>query len=111
LKLATHRVALSPEHERARATLHEELAAAGFAPPPLSELRKHYGDAIVRALIDSQELVKIANDLVFGAAQLDSAKEKIADAIAREGPLTAARIKDVLGTTRKYAIPLLEYLD
>ena len=102
---------LSLEEETARDVLLEQIRATGFSPPSLTSLIDTHGDALVRALIDSGELVKIGDNFVLSAKQLDRAKQLIAEGATREGPLTAARIKELLGTSRKYAIPLLEYLD
>jgi selenocysteine-specific elongation factor len=111
IRLATHEVTLSLEEESARDVLLGQLSGAGFSPPALASLIDAHGDALVRALIDAGTLVKVSDDLVLSSDQLDNAKRIIAEAAAREGPLTAARIKELLGTSRKYAIPLLEYLD
>ena len=111
LRLATHTVMLSLEEEAARDVLLEQLHDSGFSPPSLTSLSDQHGEALVRALMDSGALVKIGDNFVLSATQLELAKQLIAEGTAREGPLTAARIKELLGTSRKFAIPLLEYLD
>ena len=111
LRLATHAVTLSLEEETARDVLLEQLRATGFSPPSLSSLIDQHGEPLVRALLDAGVLVKINDWLMLSSEQLDRAKQVIAEGAAREGPLTAARIKELLGTSRKFAIPLLEYLD
>ncbi|MGZ4138540.1 MAG: selenocysteine-specific translation elongation factor [Actinomycetota bacterium] len=111
LRISTHTVMLSLEEETARDVLLEHLAASGFSPPPLSSLIDTHGEPLVRALLDAGVLVKIKDDFVLSATQLERAKILIAEGAEREGPLTAARIKELLGTSRKFAIPLLEYLD
>jgi selenocysteine-specific elongation factor len=111
LRMATHVVALSLEDEAARDILLEQLRASGFSPPTLTSLIEQHGEALVRALIDAGALVKINEWLVVSSEQLDDAKRRIAECTALEGPLTAARIKELLGTSRKFAIPLLEHLD
>ncbi len=111
LHLSEHVVTLSLEEETARDVLLEQLSASGFSPPSLSSMIDTHGETLVRALLDSGVLVKISNDFVLSAFKVERAKQLIAEGTAREGPLTAARIKEILGTSRKYAIPLLEYLD
>jgi len=111
IRLASHVVTLSLEEQSARDILFGQLSAAGFSPPSLSSLIDAHGDALVRALIEGGSLVKVSDDFVLSVEQIDTAKRIIAEAASREGPLTAARIKELLGTSRKYAIPLLEYLD
>ena len=111
LRLTEHVVTLSLEEETARDVLLEQLSESGFSPPSLSSLIDTHGEPLVRALLDSGVLVKISDQFILSAFKLAHAKQLIAEGAAREGPLTAARIKELLGTSRKYAIPLLEYLD
>jgi selenocysteine-specific elongation factor len=107
-RVATHRVELDPE--RTRAVL-AQLRAAGMQPPSLAELEGAHGSDLVRAMRDAGLLIALDGGIVFGREQLEEAKERVAKAIANEGPLTAARIKTILETTRKFAIPLCEYFD
>ena len=111
LRLQEHVVTLSLGEQSSRDVLLQQLDASGFSPPSFSSLIDTHGEPLVRALLDSGVLVKIGDNLVLSATQLDRAKQLIAEGAAREGPLTAARIKELLGTSRKYAIPLLEHLD
>lgn len=111
VRLAGHRVTLSPDLEAARGTLLAELDAAGFSPPPAADLAARYGAALIKTLVDAGELIKITPDICYAAGRIGDAKRIIAAAAAAEGPLTAGRIKELLGTSRKYAIPLLERLD
>lgn len=111
LALAAHRVTLSAEQEAARAALESEMDGAGLAPPPLADLARRYGEKLVRALLDGGDLVKVAPDIAFGRAAIRRARETIAAALRAEGPLSTSRLREVLGTSRKYAIPLLEHLD
>jgi selenocysteine-specific elongation factor len=111
LRSKTHVVTLTLEQEAAREVLLGQLAGAAFSPPGLQSLIDAHGGPLVQALIDAGALVRISDNFVFSAEQLEQAKRIIAEGAEREGPLTAARIKELLGTSRKYAIPLLEYLD
>jgi selenocysteine-specific elongation factor len=94
-----------------RDALLGSLDDAGFSPPLLSELYRTYDPALVRALVRSGELVQVAPDLVYRAARLEGLKEQLAAAIAGVGPVTVAQFRDLVSTSRKYAVPLLEYLD
>ncbi|MDQ3973985.1 MAG: SelB C-terminal domain-containing protein, partial [Actinomycetota bacterium] len=67
--------------------------------------------ALVRELEAAGALVRLGADLAVVADALDRAVERLHAAYDTEGPLTAARAKEVLGTSRKYALPLLEELD
>ena len=111
LRLATHTVVLTLEQETARDVLLGQMEDAGFKPPGLQALIDTHGESLVRALVDAGALVKIADDIAFTAHRLEEAKQLIADAAARDELLTASHVREVLDTSRKYAIPLLEFFD
>ncbi len=109
VRLEAHQVRLTPEQERGRRALLDD--AAGLSPPSLRELESRHGAALVRAMLDAGDLVKVADDLVFAASSMAGARAAVAGAIDAEGPATTSQLRQVLGTSRKYAIPLLEHFD
>ena len=94
-----------------RDALLRTLDEAGFSPPLLSELHRRFDPALVRALVRTGELVQVAPDLVYRTSRLDDLREQLTQAIESSGPITVAQFRDLVSTTRKYAVPLLEYLD
>jgi selenocysteine-specific elongation factor len=121
LRLATHRVALSAEEQAAKDHLAAAFARAGLQPAPLEEAIAEAGpqfgiDAnraqrFAQMLINSGELIRVA-DLVFHRSALDGLRETLQKFKAERGAkLDVGAFKDLTGVSRKYAIPLLEYLD
>lgn len=108
-----HAVRLDPAQARARQGLIGALGEALFSPPALSQAAAAAGAsaALVKELEAAGDLVRLGPDLAVPPATLDLAVARLRDAALSEGPLTAARAKEILGTTRKYALPLLEELD
>jgi selenocysteine-specific elongation factor len=66
---------------------------------------------IVTLLLRDKILIKISDDLVFHRDALSDLRKRMAAEKAKSPRLDVARFKDLTGVTRKYAIPLLEYLD
>lgn len=62
-------------------------------------------------LIRQGILVKAADDLYFHASSLAEAKSRLAGFFAGKGEITVAEARDIFNTSRKYALPLLEYFD
>lgn len=62
------------------------------------------------ALVGLGELVRVGTHL-YRAEQLAEVRARLERTLRAEGRMTAARFRDVVGTTRKYAVPLLEYFD
>ena len=62
------------------------------------------------ALVGLGDLVRVGAHL-YRAEQLAEIRARLERTLRAEGRMTAARFRDVVGTTRKYAVPLLEYFD
>ena len=56
-------------------------------------------------------LVKVADDIYFHAAAIDAAKKLLLDSLEAKGEISVGEARNILQTSRKYALPLLEYFD
>jgi selenocysteine-specific elongation factor len=108
VRLASHRVEFSAEQQAVKEKLIGAIEGGGFAPPLAKELDAD--QRLVRAMLDSGELIKIG-DFYLTARRAAEARARVRAAIEAEGPITVAQIRDLLGTSRKYAVPLCEWLD
>jgi selenocysteine-specific elongation factor len=113
LRLPQHAVQLDADQTAARDALLAALGAEPFAPPMLADAaeRARASVALVRELEAAGAIVRVAPDLAFTTDAVSAAHAALRAAYEAEGPLTAARAKAVLETSRKYALPLLEWLD
>lgn len=115
VRLATHKVVLKEEEEKASETIEKLFLEAGLAVPPVNEALKKSGLEPARArtllqmLLRQKKLVRIGDDLVFHRAALETLRSNLAPHKGER--LTVPQFKDLAGVSRKYAIPLLEYLD
>ena len=108
VRLGSHRVELSSEQQALKSKILGAIEGGGFTPPLAKDLD---GDPrLLRAMIDSGDLVKIG-DFYLTARQAVDARTKVRAAIESDGAMTVAQIRDLLGTSRKYAVPLCEWLD
>ncbi len=118
LALATHRVELSPDEERARDAIARVLQTAGLTPPDAAALAAEAGapaavvDRLLK-LLQRQKVVARLDTLWFHDEALkrlkaDVAALKASSAVPR---IDVSTFKERFGVTRKFAIPLLEYLD
>jgi selenocysteine-specific elongation factor len=116
--LASHSVALNDEEARTRDAIVQILREAGLTPPDIAVLADQIGvtaavvDRILNLLVRQKVLVR-SGDLLFhetalARLKIDVQSLKHSDAA---GTLDVAAFKDLCKVTRKYAIPLLEYLD
>jgi selenocysteine-specific elongation factor len=97
--------------------LRTALAEARFQPPQPAELAAALHaqpdrlQAALEILLDRGELRRIAKDLYLTSALHDAAQTAIVENCTRHGSLDIPTLRDRLGTTRKYLIPLLEHFD
>jgi selenocysteine-specific elongation factor len=91
---------------------------ARFAPPePESFASQAGGNAanlgdLFEVCVAEGYLVRITPEIYLHADVETEMRQKVAEGLSsRPAGLTVAEIRDLLGTTRKYAVPLCEYLD
>ncbi len=108
IRRATHAVDLAPEQRKVRDQLIAAIEVGGFQPPLAKDLGAD--PSLLRSLAGSGELVKVS-EFYLTSAQAATARRVVREHIEQHGPVTVADIRDLLGTTRKYAVPLCEWLD
>jgi selenocysteine-specific elongation factor len=111
VRLPTHEPRLDPAQERAVAAMLERFRAEPFAPPTRPEVEQALGSELTAALVERGALVKLGDVVLFERTAYAEAVRRLAAALRAEGTLTAAAARDLLGTSRKYILPLLEHLD
>ena len=107
LRLPSHRPGIpSAEVERVAAT----VAAGEPVPPTIEELRRSgISMPTIDAAVRAGALVRIAPDLVLTPSFVARAVEVVRS--AGSAGITVSEVRHRLGTTRKYAVPLMEHLD
>jgi selenocysteine-specific elongation factor len=72
---------------------------------------KSRAQKIVTLLLRDKILVKISDELVFHRSALEELRRLVMTQKAKSSKMDVAKFKELTGVSRKYAIPLLEYLD
>jgi selenocysteine-specific elongation factor len=117
LALGEHRPDLSDEEARTIERIEALFRERPFAPPAVEELPDALGidpaaaERLVKVLRERGRLVPVAPDLLFHAESIERARHALVEFLAREGRLESVKFKYLLDTTRKFAIPLLDYFD
>ncbi len=115
VRLTAHKLVLREDEERARGTIESAFERAGLAVPAWAEVLAKSGVELKRArsilqiLIRDGKLVRINDDLVFHCSAIGTLKTLLAK--RRSESFGVPAFKEWTGVSRKYAIPLLEYLD
>jgi selenocysteine-specific elongation factor len=110
-------VRLSDEQRRIVDRLEAEFRTAEAAPPSPEEALGRAGvsgneeHTLFQVLVEGRKLVRVKESLFFHADALETIQEKLVALLRERKEIGPADIKDLLGISRKYAIPLLEYFD
>ena len=118
LRLPAHETRLSARERQLADRIIALLSADSFAPPDLKQIEASTGYgrsgtlAVMAVMQQERAIVRVAPELYFLADAVVSIKTTVCQYLAEQrGDLTPAAFRDLIGTSRKYAIPLLEFLD
>jgi selenocysteine-specific elongation factor len=112
-----HGVVMKAEEAESKKLIENAFLSAGLKVPALKDVLaglkvdKGRAQKIVTLLLRDKTLLKISEDLVFHRSALEQLRKTVLAEKSRSSRIDVARFKDLTGVTRKYAIPLLEYLD
>jgi selenocysteine-specific elongation factor len=108
---------LTPEELAAKEQISAAFEQAGLAVPSAREvlagLRIDQARAakLLQILLKEPVLLKVTEDLIFHRSALGRLREMLVRRKAQSNRISVAVFKEITGLSRKYAIPLLEYLD
>ncbi|MBV8207368.1 MAG: selenocysteine-specific translation elongation factor [Acidobacteria bacterium] len=117
IREAGHGVTMHDDESAARERIEKAFAAAGLKVPLLKEVMAGLPVDRVRAqklltlLLRERVLIKLGDELVFHSAALHELRAAVQRHKQQSPTLDVAAFKELTGVSRKYAIPLLEYLD
>lgn len=117
VRLPGHGVVMKDEEAESKKKIEDAFAASGLQVPALQEVipglkvDKIRAQKIVTLLLRDKVLIKISDELVFHRSALETLRRQIAAYKSKSPKIDIAQFKELTGVTRKYAIPLLEYLD
>ena len=117
VRLSSHQVALAGKQEKVREKIESTYRQAGLQPPFFREVAQSLGVSdgearqILAWMLQEGLLVKVKEDMYFHYASLEELKSNLLDFFAGREEITTPQFKELTQTTRKYTIPLLEFLD
>ncbi len=117
IRLFTYKVRLAGDQADAAGRIERLYEESGLKPPYSRSLPDLLGlDAglvadLMRHLVEQKRLVHVQGDLFMNPASLENAREKLQAFLTRNREISVPEMRDLLGLTRKYLIPLLEYFD
>ena len=118
VRLAEHQVALKADEEQLRKDLDEWYRSKGLSTPTIKETMEQfaeYSPQLVKEVLDLQlrdgHLFKISETLYYTKDLIEPLIASVLQYMEKNGEIDAPAFKDLTGLTRKFSIPILEYLD
>jgi len=117
IRLPGRGVVMKDEEAESKKIIEQAFASAGLKVPSLKEVLaglkvdRVRAQKIVTLLLRDKVLIKVSEELVFHQTALVDLRQRIGALKTSVPKIDVARFKDMTGVSRKYAIPLLEYLD
>jgi selenocysteine-specific elongation factor len=117
LRLPTHTIALRDDEQRTAERITALLAATPLSPPGLSQIDREAGIGrakliqVIRVLERTRSVARVSDDLYFLQESIDGMIRTLREQVSVGSEITPAMFRDRFNTSRKYTIPLLEYLD
>ena len=112
LRLPDHVVEFTDEQKEQVNQILSRFEDDPYSPPSLDELVKEgFDEELIAVLSEQGHLVRIGKGLAYRPEVFEEIQARVVDYIRQEGSIDVGVLRDLLGTTRKYALPILEYLD
>ncbi|MEA3406592.1 MAG: selenocysteine-specific translation elongation factor [Chloroflexota bacterium] len=111
VRLLDHRVVLSSQQKR---EVEKALASFGenpFAPPSLNRIEENLGVELLQYLVDRGDVVKVSDSVAFQADAYAKMKERLVAYMREHESVTVAEVRDMFGSSRRYALGFLESMD
>jgi selenocysteine-specific elongation factor len=111
VRLPTHAVELTSGQKEQVDALLVRFRRNPYATPSVKESLEALGEELLNVLLKRGDLVQIAPDVLFLPETYQEMVSRVRNGIKREGSITLSGVRDMFGSSRKYAQALLEHLD
>ncbi|MCB7129252.1 MAG: selenocysteine-specific translation elongation factor [Candidatus Brocadiales bacterium] len=112
-----HRVELSEPDKKTMKSIEDSFLKDKFAPPSLEKIspknpsERDRFRSLLNILVEEGTLIEVKPGLYFHSKVIDELKKSLEKSIRERGSITVAEFRDLVGTSRKYMVPLLEHFD
>jgi selenocysteine-specific elongation factor len=111
VQLASHQVSFAPRQQQAVDYVLYTFRQEPYTTPSVAQCEEQLGSEVLNALLAQGRLIKLNEDVIFLAETYEEMRDRIITHLQENGSLTVAQVRDMFGTSRKYALALVGYLD
>jgi selenocysteine-specific elongation factor len=102
---------LNEDETQQISSLMAKFMKTPFSPPSIKECISQVGNELYEYLLESDQLVRVSSEVVFLKSTYDEMVQKIVEELQKRKTLSVAEVRDLFGTSRKFALGIMEYLD
>ena len=111
IKQPGHEIQFSSQQEKSIELLLQQFSTSPYSPPSTKDSKSAVGDDVFQAMVDLLVLVPVSTEVVFHKEDYDQMVAEVKGLISKNGPVSAAQVRDHFNTSRRYVLALLEHLD
>jgi selenocysteine-specific elongation factor len=111
LYLPDFKIRYTSEQSNGIKKLQSLFEKSPFTPPSIAECIALVGEEVFNVLVDNEIFLRISQDVVFDPKNLEKLRLIILKYFDTHPTLSVAEFRDLVGTSRKFALAVLEYLD
>jgi selenocysteine-specific elongation factor len=106
-----HSPTLAAKEKKEVENLQSRFNASKYAPPSVKESTEAVGEEVMAYMLNSGMMFRVSEDVVFQREIYEQMVQRIKDELKERKTITVAQVRDLFGTSRKYALALMEHLD
>jgi len=111
VSLPEHQITFTPAQQESIEELLGRFGRQLFTPPSVGEAEATVGPQVLAAMIERGDLVKISDSVLLSPEAYRKMRGNVVARLRETGSITVGQVRDMFGTSRKYALALLEHLD
>ncbi len=112
-----HEIQPTAQQSKILAGIEELLLKNGYSPPVKKEIMEALKlssrdiDSLLAYLQEKQKVIKISEDIYFHSKTYQQAIQRLREHLSSQGEVVVSDFRNLLETSRKYALPLMEHFD
>ena len=111
IRLASHQITFTPKQQQAVDYLLYTFRQEPYTTPSVTQCEEQVGSEVLSALVEQGHLVKLKEDVIFLVETYGEMHDRVVAHLGEHGSITVAQVRDMFGTSRKYALAFLGHLD
>jgi selenocysteine-specific elongation factor len=111
IRLVSHAPAFTEQQQQAVDYLLYTFRQAPYTTPSVTQCEEQVGVEVFNALLEQEQLIRLNEDVVLLTETYEEMQDRVVGHLKEQGTITVAQVRDMFGTSRKYALALLGLMD